>query len=141
MSFVCKNYINEYFFHVQVPMFGIFLRGCGSALRQRRAAISHVWTSKNLKKIVPFHGSVAASSLSFDQPPLPAQSSVASITLHHLAWRRCHKASYSSVLGLDSFRHQDLALLRLSSATTSATTPATTSTTTAEATTSKIHGL
>ena len=58
MSFVCKNYINEFFFHVQVPMFGIFLRGCASALRQWMAAISHVWTSKNPKKIVPFPGSV-----------------------------------------------------------------------------------
>ena len=45
-------------FHVQVPMFGIFLPGCAIVVRQWRAAISHVWTSKNPKKIVLFPGSI-----------------------------------------------------------------------------------
>ena len=48
-----KKIQNEPFFHVQVPMFGIFLGGCASALRQWRAAICHVWTSKNPKKNSP----------------------------------------------------------------------------------------
>ena len=74
MSFVRKNYIknnffikeagnpkkqeSDPFFDVQVPMFGVFFRGCASGARQWRGAICHVWTSKNVKKLFPFPGSI-----------------------------------------------------------------------------------
>ena len=46
------------FFYVQVPMFGVFFRGCASAVRHWRGAICHVCTSKNPKKLFLFPGSV-----------------------------------------------------------------------------------
>ena len=46
------------FFYVQVPMFGVFFRGCASGVRQWRGDISHIWTSKNPKTLFPFPGSI-----------------------------------------------------------------------------------
>ena len=45
------------FKHVQVPMFGGFLKLCTIRLRHLRGAISHVWTLKNPKQIIPSAGS------------------------------------------------------------------------------------
>jgi len=75
MSFVCKNYIKNkcfykrgrkskkigirsFFWCLSTHVWVFFFCGCVSGVRHWKASISHVWTSKNTKKLLPFLGSI-----------------------------------------------------------------------------------